>query len=174
MSNELKIVDDLGRCADNKVDIVMQVITAVYPNKYKNVKTQELLAETNGINMLTKGIDKVVLIEMCKRALNTYCVSNGNESNNKKVFFDINYIMRFYRDTFNDINCNFVKFDWHNAKKISQTEERLENRCLLVKQCWIDNGAEYNIQYLTEPDYNYNYTPVDFKNMINTLDNVDI
>ena len=117
MNELVNITSQLQKCDKKEVSKqVMSICRAITPQFYKNLSTEDVRAEKLSIELLTADIDNETLSEMCRRAVLNY---SKERSFDKKTYFDINYILQFYRDAFNYIHCEKVDVS-RNAEKIWQ------------------------------------------------------
>lgn len=171
MMNELvKITNEIQSCDKANVSkSIMGVCRAVTPQFYKNMSVDDIKAERLSIELLTADIDNETLSEMCKRAVLNYPKARS-ESN--KTYFDINYILTFYKKTFNDIHCNNIKL----SKNATKVWDRFDDKKNILYQKWLDNGQEINIAVILEENEirGHLYSPKDFEIMYSNLDDVEI
>lgn len=85
---------------------IMTVCRAVTPQFYKGMSDIDIKAEKASIELLTSNIDQQCLAEMCRLAILNYARAR---SDNDKTYFDINYILTFYKKAFNKLYCENVE-----------------------------------------------------------------
>lgn len=168
MNNELvKITTSLQQCS--KKDIakqVMSVCRAITPQFYKNTSLEDAKAERLSVELLTADIDNEVLANMCQRAVLNYPKAR---SENPKAYFDINYILQFYKDAFNFIHCENIKLS-KNAQKVSDYYDRVKG---ILYQKWLDEGEEKTIAIIQEERDGHQYSPKDYERLFTNLDELD-
>lgn len=81
--------------------MVLGVCTAITPQFYRNKSDAELRAEKASINLLTRGMEEEVVTEMCNLAAESYA---RERSRNARTYFDVNYIVTFYRKAYNRVH----------------------------------------------------------------------
>ena len=160
MKEIIKITNDIIK-SDRK-DIskqIMGVCRAIAPQFYKAMSVDEIKAERLSIELLTSGIDNETLAEMCKRAVEQYPKTRAE---NPKAYFDINYILTFYKEAFNYVHCESIKI----SKKAEKVDVKYDERRKIIFQKWVDNGQEIMIGYMIDGDLDKHchlYTPKDFE-----------
>lgn len=170
MNELVTITSQIEKC--EKKDIskqVMSVCRAITPQFYKSMSVDDVKAERLSIELLTADIDNEVLAEMCKRAVLNYPKAR---SNNDRTYFDINYILTFYKSAFNFIHCDNIKL----SKKAQKIQEYFDPVKTILYQKWVDNGKEYQIAWIDErdiPENTHRYSPKDYQMMFTSLDDVD-
>lgn len=170
MNELIKITNEIQTCDKTNVSkSIMGVCRAVTPQFYKNMSVDDIKAERLSIELLTADIDNETLSEMCKRAVLNYPKTRGE---NNKTYFDINYILTFYKKAFNDVHCNNI----HLSENATKVGERVDNVKSILYQKWFDNGQEVNIAVILEENETkgHLYSPKDFEKMWSNLDNVEI
>lgn len=114
--NELaKVCSDLqqsGSEVRNQAKTIYALCRSVTPQFYKHT-TDEMNAMVNSVQLLIQGIREDVLAKMCQIAVREYPKARAE---NKNAFFDINYILSFYSQAWNearpegfDCICNYEK-----------------------------------------------------------------
>lgn len=129
MDNSLTtLTNNIALCDTKEIaKQVMIVCRAITPQFYKNLTVEEMKAERLSIELLTSGMDQKVIAEMCKRAINNYA---RIRSDNNKVYFDINYLITFYKESFNYINCTCVNLP-KTAQMIKSNYD--DSSCILTE-----------------------------------------
>ena len=129
LMNELvKITSQLSVCDKKEVSKqVMSICRAITPQFYKNLTTEDIKAEKMSIELLTAEIDGETLSEMCRRAVLNYA---KERSLNNKVYFDINYILQFYKQSFNFVHCDNVV--------VSTKANKIWQKYFLLRICILD------------------------------------
>lgn len=85
----------------NIAKAVLGVCTAITPQFYKNKSDLELRAEKASIEMILQGKEPEVVSEMCRLAVEHYAEDRSKDA---RLYFDINYIVRFYREAYNRVH----------------------------------------------------------------------
>lgn len=80
--------------ARNKARAVYALCRFITPQFYSKQTRDEAAATVSSIQVLTADIDGAVMAKMCEMAAKDYPRAR---SENPKVFFDINYILSFYK-----------------------------------------------------------------------------
>lgn len=146
----------------DKQDVAKQILgvcMAITPQFYKKMSMKDLNAEKLSIALLVENIDNETLAEMCKRAVEQYPKTRAE---NPKAYFDINYILTFYKDAFNYVHCDSVKI----SKKAEKIDAKYDEKRKIIFQKWVDNGQEIMIGYMIDGDMDKHchlYTPKDFE-----------
>lgn len=170
MNELVKMTNEIQLCDKGNVSkSIMGVCRAVTPQFYKNMTVEDIKAERLSIELLTADIDNETLAEMCKRAVLNY---PKVRSENNKTYFDINYILTFYKKAFNDVHCNNI----HLSKKATKIWEKFDNIKNILYQKWVDNGQEINIAVILEENETkgHFYSPKDYEMLFQDLDDVEI
>lgn len=169
MNEIVKITSQLQVC--DRKDVakqVMSVCRAITPQFYKNMEIDDIKAEKMSIELLTADIDGETLAEMCKRAVMNYPKAR---SENSRTFFDINYVLQFYKQSFNFVHCENVKIS-KEAIKICEQYDCVKG---ILYQKWREpNGEEKTIGIIQEEMKGHQYSPKDYERMYTDLDDVII
>lgn len=169
MNELVKITSQLQVCERKDVSKqVMSVCRAITPQFYKNMSVEDMKAERMSIELLTADIDSDTLAEMCRRAVINYSKAR---SENSKTFFDINYILQFYKQAFNFIHCENVKIS-RDAKKICEQYDEVKG---ILHQKWQEpNGEEKIVSVLQEKMKHHQYSPKDYELMFDLVNEIKI
>lgn len=127
---------------------IMAMCRVVTPQFYKGLSQADVQAEKASIELLTQHIDSAVISRMCELAIKNYGTAR---SDNNKIYFDINYVLSFYRAAFNEIWCSniYLPFD---AQRLSDEYDPVSR---MITEYWQDkNGKNYAIKYIADSDYN--------------------
>lgn len=159
MNELVKITSQLSVCDKKEVSKqVMSICRAITPQFYKNLTTEDMKAEKMSIELLTAEIDGETLSEMCRRAVLNYA---KERSLNNKVYFDINYILQFYKQSFNFVHCDNVPVST-KANKIWQKYDNVKG---ILYQKWLEpNGIEKLIGVIQD-DYRYSPKDIQYDNL---------
>lgn len=87
---------------------LLKLCTAITPQFYRNKSDMEIKAELLSIQLLTVNIEPPVLAKMCELAVLNYPAAR---SLNDKIYFDINYILTFFTQSFNQCCGEEVNLD---------------------------------------------------------------
>ena len=128
-------------------EVIMAICRIITPQFYKGLSDADKKAERTAITILTAHIDPGVMLKMCELSVQNYGVAR---SDNSKVFFDINYILTFFRSAFNWFWCDRVDFSL-DAKRIG---DRYEPTSRTITELWEDGGIEITVKYIADDDYN--------------------
>lgn len=100
--------------ARSKAKTIYALCRSITPQFYKHT-TEEMMAFVNSIQLMTQGIREDILSIMCKLAVERYPM---DKSKDKKIFFDINYILGFYNQAWDEAKpeeysciCEYGKID---------------------------------------------------------------
>lgn len=127
---------------------IMAMCRVVTPQFYKGLSQTDVQAEKATIELLTQHIDSTVISRMCELAIKNYGTAR---SDNSKIYFDINYVLSFYRTAFNEIWCSNINLPI-DAKRISDEYDPISR---IITEYWQDNnGKNYVIKYIADTDYN--------------------
>lgn len=162
-------------CECEQKDVAPQIMTicrAVTPQFYKGMADIDLKAEKLSIELLTSNIEQVCLAEMCKLAILNY---PRKRSESEKVYFDINYILTFYKQAFNKVFCDLVEL----PKKSKLIESHFDYDTCTISEMWEDpNGNVIAIREIADKAKEQNnqrvYSSKFYKSMITDLDEVEI
>jgi len=106
MNDLIETTNAIINCEPNNVaPQIMAVCRSVTPQFYKGMSDVDVKAEKMSIELLTSNIEQRCLAEMCRLAVLNYARSR---SENSKTYFDINYILTFYKQAFNKLFCEMV------------------------------------------------------------------
>ena len=145
MDNSLIALTNSIAVCDTK-EIAKQVMTvcrAITPQFYKNLTIEEMKAERLSIELLTAGIDQKTLAEMCKRAINNYA---RIRSENSRVYFDINYLIMFYKESFNFVNCENVSL----SKQATLIKSFYDDETHILTEVYEDNKEMVTIREIID------------------------
>lgn len=169
MNELVNITNEIQQC--EKKDIskqVMSVCRAITPQFYKSMTVEDVKAERLSIELLTADIDNNTLAEMCKRAVLNYPKSR---SLNEKTYFDINYILTFYKTAFNFIHCENVVVS-NKAEKIWEFYDDVKG---ILYQKWKEpNGEEKQVAVIQDKQGGHQYSPKDYQMLYTDLNEVII
>lgn len=169
MNEIVKITSELQVC--DRKDIskqIMSVCRAITPQFYKNMSIEDMKAERMSIELLTADIDGETLAEMCKRAVMKYPQAR---SENSKAFFDINYLLQFYKQAYNFVHCENI-FVSKEATKIYQNYDTVKG---ILYQRWKEpSGEEKLIAVIQDKSNTCDYSPVDINNLFIDYENINI
>lgn len=142
MNELIEITKNVATCSQNEVSKqMMTVFRAVTPQFYKSMTDSELRAEMLSIKLLTQNIDQQTLAEMCRLSVEGYAT---NRSENPKIYFDINYVLTYYVEAFNNVHCYNVKLP-QGAELISNVYDKETKK---IHETWQANGVLYDIQFI--------------------------
>ena len=173
MNDLVKMTNNIQSC--DKKDLpkqIMSVCRAITPQIYKNLSIEDMKAEKIGIELLMADIDGETAAEMCKRAVLNY---PRIKSENPKTIFDINFIMQFYKQSFNFVHCEAINIS-RNAEKIW---EKYDDTKKILYQKWKEPSGEIKIvghiqEKRGEGIFTHQYSPKDFELMENNWEDVEI
>lgn len=127
---------------------IMAICRVLTPQFYKGLSKADIKAEKETIELLTKHIDSLVIAKMCELAIKSYGTAR---SDNKHVYFDVNYVLSFYREAFNDTFCTNIKLP-SNAERVGD-EYDPESRIISEYWCGKDK-KRYTVKYIADVMYN--------------------
>ena len=169
MNELVNITNEIQQC--DKKDIskqVMSVCRAITPQFYKSMTIEDVKAERLSIELLTADIDNNTLAEMCKRAVLNYPKAR---SLNEKTYFDINYILTFYKTAFNFIHCENVVVS-NKAEKIWEFYDDVKG---ILYQKWKEpNGEEKQVAVIQDKQGGHQYSPKDYQMLYDNPDEIII
>ena len=169
MNELVNITNEIQQC--DKKDIskqVMSVCRAITPQFYKSMTVEDVKAERLSIELLTADIDNNTLAEMCKRAVLNYPKARKKK---EKTYFDINYILTFYKTAFNFIHCENVVVS-NKAEKIWEFYDDVKG---ILYQKWKEpNGEEKQVAVIQDKQGGHQYSPKYYKMLYDNLDEVII
>jgi len=107
MNELVKITSAISNCKSNEViPQIMAMCRTITPQFYRGMTDIDLKTEKMGIELMISNIEQPCLSKMCELAVLNYA---RFRSENSKVYFDINYILTFYKQAFNQLYC-YSKF----------------------------------------------------------------
>ena len=169
MNELVNITNEIQQC--DKKDIskqVMSVCRAITPQFYKSVTIEDVKAERLSIELLTADIDNNTLAEMCKRAVLNYPKAR---SLNENTYFDLNYILTFYKTAFNFIHCENVVVS-NKAEKIWEFYDDVKG---ILYQKWKEpNGEEKQVAVIQDKQRGHQYSPKDYQMLYDNPDEIII
>lgn len=145
MNALIKTTNAICECrAEDVAPQIMAICRAVTPQFYKGMSDIDIQAEKASIELLTYNIDQQCLAEMCKLAITNYAHAR---SNSEKVYFDINYILTFYKQAFNKVFCDLVELP-KNSRLIKSCFDFDRN---IISETWQSpTGEIISIREITE------------------------
>ena len=169
MNELVNITNEIQQC--DKKDIskqVMSVCRAITPQFYKSMTIEDVKAERLSIELLTADIDNNTLAEMCKRAVLNYPKARKKK---EKTYFDINYILTFYKTAFNFIHCENVVVS-NKAEKIWEFYDDVKG---ILYQKWKEpNGEEKQVAVIQDKQRGHQYSPKDYQMLYDNPDEIII
>lgn len=91
-----------GTESRQRAKTIYAMCRAVTPQFYKHTK-DEIKQSVDSIQILTEGINPILLAKMCDIAIKAYPKTRSAKSNQ---YFDVNYILTFYEQARADIRPN--------------------------------------------------------------------
>lgn len=164
MNEIIKITNEISRC--ERKDIakqVMSVCRAITPQFYKAMSIEEIKAERLSIELLIADIDNDTIAEMCKRAIINY---PKQRSENAKTYFDINYLLQFYKEAFNYVHCDSIEL----SKQAELIDSHYDEVRGIVFEKWNDGGVEKIIAHIQPHRDGRQYSPKFFQQQYTDLD----
>lgn len=149
---------------------VMAMCRAITPQFYKGMSDVDIRAEKLGIDLLTANIDQHCLGEMCRLAVLNY---PRFRSENPKTYFDVNYILTFYKQAFNKLFCENVEIP-KGSEKIQSSYDDEQN---ILTEIWqAPDGAKITIKEIKDyPNKSEHiYSSKFMERMFNNWDDIDI
>lgn len=173
MNSLIKVTTSVATCQPSQVTKeVMTVCRAVTPQFYRAMTDNELKAEALSIQLLTQGIDQPTLAEMCRLAVQGYAKTR---SRNAKIYFDMNYILTYYIEAFNNVHCYSVDLP-KDAELISNSFDAETGK---IKEAWKTSHGVVDIQFI-EPKQaeskafiQRHYTPKFYESVITNIDDIE-
>jgi len=153
MSNLLKTKNEAALILNTTAANIMAFCRVITPQFYKGLSHSAMAAEKLAIELLTAHMDPPVLRKMCEMAAQNYGTAR---SENGKTFFDINYIMTFYRAAFNLIWCDSVEipndYYWSSDTTYDETTR------IITERWYTENGGpDIIVKFITERKYDDRY-----------------
>lgn len=163
-------VNSICKCkAEEVAPQIMTVCRAITPQFYKSLSDLDIKAEKASIELLTSNIDQQCLAEMCRLAITNYSCAR---SDNDKTYFDINYILSFYKKAFNKLYCEMVELP--KDSKLQDSQYDYDNS--ILEEHWITpDGRKVIIREIKEANksgrtYSSKFFQMDYVN----LDDIEI
>jgi len=145
MNALMTLTNDVAKCGQNAAPHIMAVCRAVTPQFYKTMSDVDVQMEKASIELLTVDIDNRTLAKMCELAVLNYPRAR---SENNKIFFDINYILTFYKQAFNFVWCESVDVP-RGSERVSEIYHRDTKT---IEEKYKDKqGNCYHIKQLVQP-----------------------
>ena len=85
---------------------IMMVCRAVTPQFYKSMTDKDVAMELAAMRLFLADKEIPVIAKMCEFAVRGYGLTR---SKNLYIHFDLNYILTFYEQAFNFVNCESVE-----------------------------------------------------------------
>jgi len=127
---------------------IMAFCRVITPQFYKGLSYSAMAAEKLAIELLTGHIEQPVLRRMCELAAQSYGIARSESS---KTFFDINYILTFYRTAFNEIWCYSVEIpDGYSCSGDAVFDETTR---IITERWQSDNAPDIIIKFIVERKY---------------------
>lgn len=173
MNELIKATNAISNANANEVSTqIMAVCRAITPQFYKGQTDLDLKTEKMGIDMLTSNIEPKCLGEMCRLAVLNYPRAR---SENEKTFFDINYILTFYKQAFNSMFCEQVELPSHSE----MISSNFDNETNIITEKYQSDGKLIEIREIVKPKkdklkYERIYSSKYFSNQFNNLDDIEI
>jgi len=133
----------------------MSICRAITPQFYRGLKDEDVRAEKLSIELLTGNIDSAVLAKMCELAVTNYARARSEDKN---TYFNINYLLTFFKQAFNLVWCNGVELP-PNAEYASGEYDYTTNT---LTELWQLGGEKIIIKYITAPpkrNCDHTYSP---------------
>ena len=131
---------------------IMAFCRVITPQFYKGLTRSDMAAEKLAIEFLTKDMDLPVLKKMCELAAQCYGVARSESG---KTFFDINYIMTFYRAAFNEVWCYSVDipegYEWSCSTSFNETTR------VITERWYLENAPDITVKFIVERKYDDRY-----------------
>lgn len=167
MNSLIKVTTSIATCQPSQVaKEVMTVCRAVTPQFYKSMTDNEIKAEALSIQLLTQGIDQKTLSEMCRLAVQGYAKTR---SRNDKIYFDMNYILTYYIEAFNNVHCYSVEIP-KDAELLSNS---FDEETGIIKEEWKTSNGIVDIQFIeptpskrSDKFQQRHYSPKFFDNLV--------
>lgn len=162
MNELVEVVNGVKTCSQNDVaKQIMTVFRAVTPQFYKSMTDNELRAELLSIKLLSQDIDQDTLAEMCRLAVKGYAAAR---SSNSRTYFDMNYILTFYVEAFNNVHCYGVEL----PKGAKLKENSYDEETKTVTEIWEADNREIEIKCIRDKEVkktSRTYSPRFFENL---------
>lgn len=182
MTNALiTLTNNIAKADQNHVAApILKMCTAITPQFYKNKSVEELQAEALSIELLTQNIPPEVLGDMCQLAILNY---PSARSRSDKTFFDINYILTFFTQAFNERYCNNVNLDgceyvgYSIDEKIwllTEVWKTKDGKEVLVKEVLSEEHKQRYLQKGYERCYSSAYYKQLNRNWLKDLENIEL
>lgn len=170
MNNDLmKITNDIAFASKQEVaKMILKVFSAVTPKFYRGLTSESLKMELAGIELVIADIDSQTLAEMCKRAIKSYAIARSKDSN---TYFDINYILSFYKESFDFVHSINVPLS-RSAEEIEDYYDEVTN---IKWQKWREKNGEIveTASFVKDTKISHKYSLKDYERMFTDLDNIE-
>jgi len=163
----LKTTNEIKNC--ELKDISKQIMTicrAISPQFYKSMSIEDMKQERYAIELLLNDIDQATIAEMCKRAITDYPRSR---SQNNYTYMDINYILTFFKASFDFIHSDSIHLH-ANAVKLSGSYNEITK---IITEKWNDNGTIVEIKNFVNYNIDKNRQIFSKKDMERLFYNLD-
>jgi|GEM_PF-2487870 len=154
MNNLINTQDDIKQ--NMRVTTAAQIMAycrGITPQFYKGLSRADLATEKASIELLTAHIDPPVLQKMCEMAVENYGIAR---SENIKTYFDINYILTFYRLAFNWVWCDCVEIpdDYDDDGRAT-----FDEKTRIITERWYskNGGADIIVKFIVKREYDDRY-----------------
>ncbi|MCL2255836.1 MAG: hypothetical protein FWC11_03140, partial [Firmicutes bacterium] len=149
----VKTKNDVSLTSPTTAEHIMAFCRVITPQFYKGLSRTDMVAEKMAIEMLTSNIDPPVLQKMCELATQNYRIAR---SESPKTFFDINYILTFYRIAFNMVWCDDVEIP--SCYECSSDATFDEATRIITERWYSESGSpDIIIKFIVERKYDDRY-----------------
>lgn len=149
---------------------LVKLFALLNPAIYKSFTVEELKDNIMATEIMISNIDAETLAEMIEMAIANY---PQKRKENKKLVFDINYIIDFYKDAFDYVYCDKFKMEL-GATKLSSVYDANTG---IIEQKWVaKTGEVVNIKCFAKlsPESKRPYSKKDEEQMWTDLDALKI
>lgn len=140
------LVKSVSLCERAQVpNMIMAVCRSITPYFYKGLSKDDVKAEKLSIEMLTAGIDNKTLSVMCEMAIKRYPLARAE---NGRTYFDINYLLTFYKEAFNKVWCEDI-----SVEGCSYAGGSYDKASKILTEVWKsqEDGREVFVRQIMEP-----------------------
>lgn len=138
MENEVMEIKGSNFKGISKKEVALKLVKLFglfNPAIYKAFTEEDLRNEIMAIEIMLSKIDNETVAEMIERAIGSYPQKRMED---KKLVFDINYIMEFYKEAFDYVHCERFELPLGAKRLTSHYDEKTG----IIEQRWQSKTGE--------------------------------
>ena len=119
--------------------VLMTVFRTITPQFYRGMSDKAVETEIQSIALLTHHIDNHTLAKMCELAIINYPKARSIDA---KIFFDINYVLTYFKIAFNFIHSDSI--DLPIEAEFVWSRHRYDHHTETIHETWCVGGQEFH------------------------------